>query len=114
MEAVASRTTVDVNDCLGLGLSIAMQLESLLKKNANGTKAQNARFYMSSRKKPRKVEVMIGKQFGLEWTDFDIKRNTAVIVHGFLSNGNETWIKDMTNAYLTLVRFFQLDYYLFV
>jgi len=46
------------------------------------------------------VQVVLGEQFGLEWTDFKVERRTVIIVHGFLSHGQETWIRDMEEALL--------------
>lgn len=98
-------TVGEVNDCLGLGSTISGQVEAFFKKDANGTKAQDVHFYLYSRKKSQKSEISIGKQFGLEWTDFEVRRNTVVIVHGFLSTGNDTWIEEMAKAFLIWVTF---------
>ncbi|XP_029159209.1 LOW QUALITY PROTEIN: exosome component 10 [Nylanderia fulva] len=87
-------------DCLGLGKTVAMSLEGLFRSKPNGSDALEVRFFLSSRKQPRRVEVVLGEQFGLEWTDFKIERRTVVIVHGFLSHGQEKWISDMERTFL--------------
>lgn len=98
-------SVVAANDCLGLGSYFASTLEFLMQKTVDGSSAQRARFFFTSRKMPHRNEVMIGDQFGLEWTDFEARRNTVVIVHGFLSNGNESWIHKMNEAFLRYVSF---------
>ncbi|KAJ8666847.1 hypothetical protein QAD02_008509 [Eretmocerus hayati] len=90
------------NDCMGLGQSISSQIESLFRSQEKDRKAQLVNFYMTSRDKPLRAMVSTGDQFGLEWTDFRAKRDTIVIVHGFLSNGKEPWIDSMAKAFLKL------------
>ncbi|XP_011259268.1 pancreatic triacylglycerol lipase-like [Camponotus floridanus] len=87
-------------DCFGLGKTVATTLEWFFRSEPNGSNALDVRFYLSSRKQPYRVEVILGEQFGLEWTNFNIERRTVMIVHGFLSNGNETWINNMEKALL--------------
>lgn len=48
-------------------------------------------------------QVLAGDQFGLEWADFDIKRKTVVIIHGFMSHSNASWVHNMTRAFLQRV-----------
>ena len=84
-------------DCLGLGKTIAIALEWFLMSNPD---TLNVQFLLSSRKQPNRVGVIIGKQFGLEWTDFQIVRKTVIIVHGFLSRGQEPWISSMEKSFL--------------
>ena len=90
-------------DCFGLGTTIAKALEWFFKQEEQKTSPLYAHFYMLSRKQPNRVHVYTGDQFGLEWTDFNIRRKTVVIVHGFLSNGNEVWIQEMEKAFLLWV-----------
>ncbi|XP_053994288.1 pancreatic triacylglycerol lipase-like isoform X2 [Hylaeus volcanicus] len=66
----------------------------------NGTNALDVQFFLSSRKQSQRVQVMVGKQFGLEWTDFQIGRETIIIVHGFLSHGQESWISNLEQSFL--------------
>ncbi|XP_046146056.1 phospholipase A1 isoform X1 [Osmia bicornis bicornis] len=87
-------------DCLGLGKTVATTLEWFFMSKPNGSNALNVQFLLSSRKQPNPVEVIIGKQFGLEWTDFQIVRKTVIIVHGFLSHGQEPWISSMAKSFL--------------
>ncbi|XP_017890648.2 exosome component 10 [Ceratina calcarata] len=87
-------------DCLGLGKTVASALEWFFMSNPNGTNALEMQFLLSSRKQPQRVKVIIGKQFGLEWTDFQIERKTIIIVHGFLSHGQEPWISNLEKAFL--------------
>ena len=90
-------------DCFGLGKRLAATLEWFFMSKPNGTDALDVEFLLSSRKQPQRVHVMLGKQFGLEWTDFQIYRKTIIIVHGFLSHGREPWISDMEKSFLQWV-----------
>jgi len=90
-------------DCFGLGKTVATALEWFFRSKPNGSDALDVQFFLSSRKQPRRVQVVLGEQFGLEWTDFKIERRTVIIVHGFLSHGQETWIRDMEKALLEWV-----------
>ncbi|XP_011146751.1 pancreatic triacylglycerol lipase isoform X2 [Harpegnathos saltator] len=87
-------------DCLGLGENIAKVLEQHFMSEPNGSYALDVRFFMSTRKQPRRVEVVLGEQFGLQWTDFKIERRTMIIVHGFLSSGGVDWVKNMEKTCL--------------
>ncbi|XP_014483236.1 PREDICTED: phospholipase A1-like [Dinoponera quadriceps] len=87
-------------DCFGLGRTVATYLERLLSSEPNGSAALDVRFSLSSRRQPRRVYVVLDEQFSLEWTDFRIERRTVIIVHGFLSQGNAEWVKDMEKAFL--------------
>lgn len=90
-------------DCFGLGKTVATALEWFFRSKPNGSDALDVQFLLSSRKQPHRVQVVLGDQFGLEWTDFKIERRTVIIVHGFLSHGQETWIKNMEKALLDWV-----------
>ncbi|XP_066596139.1 phospholipase A1-like [Prorops nasuta] len=96
----ASPTKPEQVDCLGLGKTVATALGLLFVAKANGSDALDVKFTFSSRKQPNRVSVTIGDQFGLEWTDFKIERRTVIIVHGFLSHGNQKWIADLEKAFL--------------
>ncbi|XP_046613872.1 pancreatic triacylglycerol lipase-like [Neodiprion virginianus] len=87
-------------DCLGLGSAIASTLHWFFVGSCKDCDNLNVKFYLSSRRQRHRVEVLVGRQFGLEWTDFQINRRTVLIVHGFLSHGNEMWIKTMEDAFL--------------
>lgn len=91
-------------DCFGLGKTLATTLEWFFMGKPNGTNALDVQFLLSSRRQPQRVNVLIGEQFSLEWADFKIERRTVVIVHGFLSHSDESWIQDMQRALLKWVR----------
>ncbi|CAL7952504.1 unnamed protein product [Xylocopa violacea] len=99
---IDSRIDVKSNqvDCFGLGKTLARLMEWFFLNNPNGTNAPDVKLLLSSRKQPQRVQVIIGRQFGLEWTDFQIERRTIVIVHGFLSHGQQSWISEMEKAFL--------------
>lgn len=90
-------------DCFGLGSTFANILLWFFKQQEKNIIPWFTTFYLRSRTKSHRDKVLIGDQFGLQWTDFDIRRKTIVIVHGFLSNGNEDWIRDMEDAFLLWV-----------
>lgn len=92
-------------DCFGLGKRLAGILEWFFLNNSNGTNTLDVQFFLSSRRQPKRVEIMTGKQFGLEWTDFQIERPTIIIVHGFLSHGQELWINEMEKSFLLWVKY---------
>lgn len=115
---IGSRIDTDSSqvDCLGLGKKFATLLGWFFVRKSNCTNAEDVKFLLSSRKQPQRVRVSFGKQFGLEWTDFQIQRGTIVIVHGFLSHGEQSWIKDMEKSFLqwvdcNLFPFLVLKYY---
>ncbi|XP_063988582.1 phospholipase A1-like [Diachasmimorpha longicaudata] len=92
--ASQNRKTVD---CLGIGDVAAAGLEWFFKKNTSDS--VDVRFFLSSSRRPHRVRVLVGPQFGLEWTDFSVQRRTVIIVHGFLSHGGEDWIREMEEAF---------------
>lgn len=52
------------------------------------------------------MQMHMGDQFGLEWTDYDPNRiKTILIVHGFLSHGAASWVLEMTQALLDWVSY---------
>ncbi|CAK1548619.1 unnamed protein product [Leptosia nina] len=85
-------------DCFGLG-SLLKQLWFLNMRPASSNSI-NTHFYFSSRNQPKRVQVYPGNQFGLEWVDFEPARRTVMIVHGFMSHSNASWVHDMTRALL--------------
>lgn len=92
-----------VLNCFGIGGRLSTMLDSYLRKDANGTEALKVLFYSTSRKQSKRVTMRHGDLFLLDETDFDIKRRTIFIVHGFFSDGNEQWIIDMEKALLKWV-----------
>lgn len=89
----------DQVDCFGLG-SLTEQLPWLFNMAPDTSEKVNTHFYFTSRKQPSRVQVLPGEQFGLEWVDFNPKRRTVVIIHGFMSHSNASWVHDMTRAFL--------------
>ncbi|XP_063837607.1 pancreatic triacylglycerol lipase-like isoform X1 [Ostrinia nubilalis] len=99
-ENLLDKTVPDIVDCFGLG-SITRQLTTwLLNMRPDPSHKINTHFYFSSRQIPYRVQVMPGDQFGLEWVDFKPTRKTVIIVHGFMSHSNASWVHDMTRAFL--------------
>ncbi|XP_059049551.1 pancreatic triacylglycerol lipase-like [Achroia grisella] len=86
-------------DCFGLG-TISRQIQAIFNMKPDTSDDVNTHFYFSSRKRPLKVQVYPGEQFGLQWVDFDPKRRTVMIYHGFMSHSNASWVLDMTAAFL--------------
>ena len=98
--SVFTRNNVTLN-CFGLPINLfAKAVEQMFSQT---TKAKHVRFYFASQKQPEYVTVRIGENFTLEGTDYDITRTTVVLVHGFMSSGRESWLKEMKNAFLKLV-----------
>ena len=93
-------------DCFGLGSNFANALDWFLRSDANGTNALKVKFHMISRNNPDRVTVMHGDDIPLDKLDVDPSRRTMVVTHGFLSNGDEKWIEDMTKALLKWVSWF--------
>ena len=107
-EVEATSITFQLNNvtlnCLGLPIKLyANEIDSLL---VDKTKAEDVRFYFSSRSKPDFVTVYLGDKFSLKGTDYDISRDTVLMVHGFLNSGEAEWLRDMKNAYLKYVCIF--------
>ncbi|XP_041973715.1 pancreatic triacylglycerol lipase-like [Aricia agestis] len=86
-------------DCFGLG-PLTTRLWSLFNTRPDSSIDVNTHFYFSSRNQRNRVQVYPGKQFGLEWVDFDPDRRTVMIVHGFMSHSNASWVSQMTDAFL--------------
>lgn len=97
------RTSKTALDCLGLGDQFSEALDWFLKTNSNGTKALKVKFHAITRNNPNRVTLQHGENFNLSNVDFNITRRTMLIVHGFMSNGDEKWIFDMTKALLKWV-----------
>lgn len=61
------------------------------------------------RNQATRMQLHLGDQFGLEWTDYDPNRiKTVLIVHGFLSHGSASWVLEMTQALLDWVRKYKI------
>ncbi|XP_050553608.1 uncharacterized protein LOC118262291 [Spodoptera frugiperda] len=86
-------------DCFGLG-TLSRQIVSLFNMRPDSSDEVNTHFYFSSRTMPTRMQVFPGSQFGLEWVDFKPNRKTVMIIHGFMSHSNASWVNDMTKAFL--------------
>ncbi|XP_063372974.1 phospholipase A1-like [Cydia amplana] len=89
----------DTVDCFGLG-SLTKQLPWLFNMRPDSSDAVKTHFFFYSRKQPFRAQVLLGEQFGLEWVDFKPSRRTVMIVHGFMSHSNASWVNDMARAFL--------------
>ncbi|XP_026323366.1 pancreatic triacylglycerol lipase-like [Hyposmocoma kahamanoa] len=98
-ETTTRSSVPEVVDCFGLG-SLTNSLPWLFNMKPDTAEKVNTHFYMSSRDKNYRVQVYPGKQFGLEWVDFKASRKTIMIVHGFMSHSNASWVTDMARALL--------------
>ncbi|CAG9107374.1 unnamed protein product [Plutella xylostella] len=86
-------------DCFGLG-PLARQLRWFVDMRPDSKQTVNTHYYFMSRSRRKRVQVLAGEQFGLEWVDFDPQRKTVLIVHGFMSHSNASWVNDMAAAFL--------------
>ncbi|KAJ8733859.1 hypothetical protein PYW07_014410 [Mythimna separata] len=99
METTTNLPVPDIVDCFGLG-SLSRQVMSIFNMKPDSSSSVNTHFYFSSRNMSTRVQVFPGEQFGLEWVDFKPNRKTVMIVHGFMSHSNASWVNDMTRAFL--------------
>ncbi|XP_012282290.1 pancreatic triacylglycerol lipase [Orussus abietinus] len=86
--------------CFALGSAVSRSLDFIFRSRYRRARELDVKFYFTSRNHRFRVEIMVGRQFGLEWVDFKIERRTVVITHGFLSHGNESWIRDLADAFI--------------
>ncbi|XP_075984970.1 pancreatic triacylglycerol lipase-like isoform X2 [Anticarsia gemmatalis] len=96
-------TTYPEVGCFGVGSGIFMRaLNKIFSFNLRPSSSDtiNTKFYYSSRNTSVKFEILAGPQFGIESIDFDPKKKTVIIVHGFMSHGGADWVTNMTQAYL--------------
>ncbi|KAL4705247.1 hypothetical protein ACJJTC_010266 [Scirpophaga incertulas] len=98
-DETSNKTVPDVVGCFGLG-PLTNQLRWIFDMKPDSSDKVNTHFYFSSQQQKVRVQVYPGKQFGLEWVDFKPSRPTVVIVHGFMSHSNSSWVHDMTRAFL--------------
>lgn len=97
--AINDTTVPDTVDCFGIGPLTNFAFK-IFNMKPGSSEDVNTNFYFSSREQPQRVQVLSGSQFGLEWVDFKPSRKTIVIVHGFMSYSNASWVQDMTRAFL--------------
>ncbi|XP_026726325.1 pancreatic triacylglycerol lipase-like isoform X1 [Trichoplusia ni] len=99
MEPVTALPVPGSVECFGLG-SLTSTIMRLFQMKPDSANAVNTHFYFSSRTMLNRTQVFPGSQFGLEWVDFKANRKTVLIVHGFMSHSNASWVHDMTRAFL--------------
>ena len=61
------------------------------------------KFFATSRNQPERVTLQCEDEFSLDKIDFNIRRRTIFIIHGFLADGDSDWIVDMEKAFLEWV-----------
>ncbi|KAJ8666851.1 hypothetical protein QAD02_008513 [Eretmocerus hayati] len=97
--AVFVKNNVTLN-CFGLPvLEFTKILENIFTQK---TEARDVKFYFSNAARTGNVTVRLDQPFDLQNIDFDVSRPTVVLVHGFMSSGQEKWIKDLKDAFLQL------------
>ncbi|XP_030029758.1 lipase member I isoform X2 [Manduca sexta] len=87
-------------DCFGFGPTMTQIIEKFFNMKPDSSEIVNTQFYFSSRNQRQRVQVFAGDQFGLEWVDYKPERKTIMIVHGYMSYSNASWVNDMTRAFL--------------
>ncbi|KOB69122.1 Pancreatic triacylglycerol lipase [Operophtera brumata] len=100
----ADMEPVKLVDCFGLG-SVSRSIMKFFNMKPDDSESINTHFYFSSRNNRRRIQIILlqvypGEQFGLDWVDFKPERRTVMIVHGFMSHSNASWVNDMTSAFL--------------
>lgn len=93
----------EVHDCFGLGPELAETLETWMKGDANSTEDVKVKFLIRSSKISKRRELSESDKSDLEKIDFDIRRRTFFVIHGFLSSSEADWIAPMEDALLKLV-----------
>ncbi|XP_076818976.1 pancreatic triacylglycerol lipase-like [Clavelina lepadiformis] len=61
----------------------------------------NVKFFLDTRAE-KDVQVSNDDMTALRRTDFDYRRDTKFIIHGFLDNGGIQWLEDMSDAFLAV------------
>ncbi|KAJ8664482.1 hypothetical protein QAD02_006144 [Eretmocerus hayati] len=88
------KCTVHLN-CLAIPIKkFADTIERWLTRTEE---ARDVHFQLHTRSQSRQLN---GSNFNLKEVDYDIRRGTVVIVHGFWSRGDYEWVQDMKNALL--------------
>lgn len=88
-------------NCFGLPIAFVDKALELIFMQT--TIAEDVKFSFSTRKLSDSVVVRLQDEFTLNDIDFDVRRPTVLMVHGFMSSGKESWLSDMKNAFLDLV-----------
>ncbi|XP_008204675.1 pancreatic triacylglycerol lipase-like isoform X2 [Nasonia vitripennis] len=92
----------EVHDCFGLGPEVAETLETWMKGDANSTEDVKVKFHIRSNKISERRELSESDKSDLEKIDFDIRRRTFFVIHGYLSSSDAEWIPPMEDALLKL------------
>ncbi|XP_050540541.1 LOW QUALITY PROTEIN: uncharacterized protein LOC126905138 [Daktulosphaira vitifoliae] len=59
------------------------------------------KLYLYTRNKPERYHVNLWPDISIEGSDFNSKRPyTVFITHGYIHNGNESWLSDLKDSYL--------------
>ncbi|KAL7290076.1 hypothetical protein TKK_0015804 [Trichogramma kaykai] len=95
--AVFIRKKLELN-CLGIPVGVFSTMIDIL--SIKPTLPNDVKFYFHSKLHPNKTIVTISEIIDLRNVDFDVTRNTFAIVHGFMSSGEEDWLKEMKDALL--------------
>lgn len=88
-------------DCLGLGKETNQILEWFFKERPDKDVPVDFRFF--SRNNRENVTIAQNEGFVVDDIDFDVRRRTVFIVHGFLSNGRVGWPMEMKDSFLDWV-----------
>ena len=95
-------------NCLGIPSTIfANAVEHLF---TDTTKAQDVRFYFYSRDQAENITIHANDKFKLTNINYKTNRDTVVIVHGFMSSGQEDWVRAMKDAFLELVTYIEMAF----
>ncbi|XP_054273793.1 pancreatic triacylglycerol lipase-like isoform X2 [Macrosteles quadrilineatus] len=72
----------------------------------------NVRLYCYTRESPERYNITLWPEIDLEGCNFNPCRKTAFVVHGFASNGNNSWLADLKDNYLKMkdVNVFLVDW----
>ncbi|PNF27578.1 hypothetical protein B7P43_G02266 [Cryptotermes secundus] len=102
-ETIGTRAEVpEAVDCYGLPTPISKALRFLFRTDRKET--VNTRYFLSTRKHRDTVEIKQDPEFNFNSTDFDPRRSkTVFIVHGFMSNGEMQWVRNLSDAMLNMV-----------
>ncbi|XP_058794380.1 uncharacterized protein LOC131666051 [Phymastichus coffea] len=96
--AVFIKNNVSLN-CFGLPIAaFANVVEKIFTQS---TKAEDVRFYIATPTNHTLTTVRVDN-FTLQNTNFDIRRPTVVISHGFMATGRDDWLTEMKDAFLKL------------
>lgn len=87
--------------CSNIGRKLTKMTNKIRKANQRTT--LDLKIYSTSRKQSQRVMLRIDDKSFLDKIEFDIRRKTVLVTHGFLSDGTTQWIEDMEKALLKWV-----------